>query len=187
MPEKKNSQILDPEEFEGKSVDEVLKRFNTHENKGLAEDDVKEKRGEFGWNAIEEEEKSWIIKFLAHFWGPIPWMLEIACILAAIAQRWEDFGVIFVMLLINGSVSYWHESKADSAIKALKEKLSPRAKVIRNGEQKEVDARELVPGDIVKLQMGDVVPADIKLLHDQNLSIDESALTGESVPVDKGG
>ncbi len=186
MSDNQESKILDPEKFEEKSVDEVLKQFNVDDEKGLSDDNIKEKRKKYGWNAIEEEEKSWIVKFLSHFWGPIPWMLEVASILAAIAQRWEDFGVIFVMLLINGSVGYWHESKAENAIQALKEKLSPRARVLRNGEQKEIDSKELVPGDIVKLQMGDVIPADIKLLHDQNLSIDESALTGESVPVDKG-
>ncbi len=182
----KKTKKPDPEEFKKLSVDEVLKQFNINPDKGLSEEDIKKNRQKYGWNALEEEEKkSWIIRYLSHYWGPIPWMLEIACILAIIAQRWEDFAVIFVMLLINGSVSYLHESKADKAIQALKKKLSPKARVIRNGEQTKIDARELVPGDIVKLQMGDVVPADIKLLPDQYLSIDESALTGESVPVDK--
>jgi H+-transporting ATPase len=170
---------------EDTSIQELIDTFSTDPEQGLSKNQIKEKKQKYGWNAIEEEEESWIVKLLSHFWGPIPWMLEVASILAAVAQRWEDFAVIFVMLLINGGVSYWHESKAESAIKALKEKLSPTARVVRDGRQKEISSKELVPGDVVILQMGDVVPADVKILPDQDVSIDESALTGESIPVDK--
>jgi len=172
-------------QYEDLTAEEVVDDLFADQEQGLSKNDVKKKREKYGRNVIEEEEESRIKKLFSHFWGPIPWMLEVACILAGIAQRWEDFAVIFIMLLINGGVSYWHENKAESAIKALKEKLSPTAKVIREGKKKEISAKELVPGDLVVVSMGDVVPADLKILPDQNLSIDESSLTGESLPVDK--
>lgn len=112
-------------------------------------------------------------------------MLEAACVLSGIGGRWDEFFVILAMLLINGGVGYWHESRAAKTIEALKETLTLKARVLRDGERQVVDAREIVPGDIIILRRGDVVPADGKLLGDE-LSLDESALTGESLPVDKG-
>ncbi len=173
--------------FQETDIEGTLEELSSNQEKGLTDEKVKEKRREFGPNTIEEEESHPVKDFLKNFWGPIPWMLEVACILAAVAQRWEDFFVILAMLLINGGVSYWHESRAEDAIKALKQKLSPTARVIRNGEQKTVPSKKLVPGDIIVVKMGDVVPADVKFLADQDVSIDESALTGESLPVDKKG
>ena len=180
-----NSDLHD--HFREISIDETLEEFATDRENGLSDEAVKEKRKEFGPNSLGEEESHPVKDFLQHFWGPIPWMLEVACILAAVAQRWEDFLVILAMLLINGGVSYWHESRAEDAIRALKQKLSPTARVIRNGKQDTLPSKKLVPGDIVIVKMGDVVPADVKFLEDQQVSIDESALTGESVPADKNG
>ncbi len=171
--------------FEDASLKETLSELSTDPDNGLSADQVEKKREKYGPNKIEEEKKHPLLKLFKHFWGPIPWMLEIAIILAAIAQHWEDLTVIAVMLLINGGVSFWHESKAESAITALKKKLAPEAIVIRDGQDKKVSAEELVPGDIVKINMGDIVPADAKLLKNQHVSVDESALTGESLPVDK--
>jgi len=175
----------DENELENKSCNEIIKELSTDQENGLTNKEARKRIKTYGKNVIREEERNPILDFFSHFWGPIPWMLEIACILAAIAQRWEDFSVIFVMLLINGGVSYWHESKAESAIQALKEKLAPTARVIRQGNRNEISSKKLVPGDVVILRMGDVVPADLMLLPEQNLSIDESALTGESIPADK--
>jgi H+-transporting ATPase len=139
----------------------------------------------YGKNDIEEKKTSSIVKFLSNFWGPIPWMIEVACILAAISGHWEDFFVVLALLLINVVVSFWHEHKADKSIQALKETLSPTARVIRDGNQQKIDSRELVPGDIIIIRIGDVIPADALLLDDQTIMVDESSLTGESVPVDK--
>ncbi len=155
------------------------------QERGLSEREVSRRREEYGRNEIESEEENPLKMFFSHFWGPIPWMLEAAVILAAIARRWEDFAVIFVMLLINGGVSFWHESKADKAIQALKEELAPEARVLREDKARTIDSTELVPGDIVELRIGDVVPADLKLIGGGDAAIDESALTGESVPVSK--
>ena len=172
-------------ELEDASVEEALERLSSDARSGLSRDEVSRRMEQYGPNAIEEGKKNPVLRFLSYFWGPIPWMIEIACLLAAAAQRWEDFGVIFTMLMINGGVSFWHESKATSAIDALKEKLAPQADVIRDGQKQTVSANELVPGDVITIGMGDIVPADAKLLRDQRLSADESALTGESLPVDK--
>lgn len=167
-----------PDHIDNSSIEECIDYFGADPDNGFTNKEAEKQREKFGKNKIEEESESWIKRLLKHFWGPIPWMLEVAVLLAAFVGRWEDFAVIFTMLLINGGVSYWHESKAENAITALKKKLSPTARVIRNGETKEVSSEFLVPGDIVVVKMGDVVPADIKLLKDQYLSIDESALTG---------
>lgn len=109
-------------------------------------------------------------------------MLEAACVLSAAAERWEEFAVILTMLLINGGVGWWHESRAAAAIGALKKTLSPKARGARR--RRSIEARDLAPDDIIVLRRGDVAPADAKLLGDA-LSIDESALTGKSLPADK--
>jgi len=166
-------------------VKKVIKKLDADTQKGLSSNEAANRQKKYGKNEIESEDQHPVIEFLSHFWGPIPWMIEIAVILSAVAGRWEDFAVIFVMLLINGGVSYWHENKASNAIEALKEKLSPESIVYRNGHKKTLSSKELVPGDIIVLKMGNIVPADAKLLPDQQISIDESALTGESLPVDK--
>ena len=112
-------------------------------------------------------------------------MIEVAAILSAVINHWEDFWVILVLLLLNAGVGFWQEYKADDAIKLLKKKLALKARVLRNGKWEEMAARELVPGDIVRVRLGDIVPADMKLSDGDYLSIDESALTGESLPVEK--
>ncbi|NBC33470.1 MAG: plasma-membrane proton-efflux P-type ATPase [Alphaproteobacteria bacterium] len=172
-------------DWQESNANDVATQLKVDPQKGLSETQAQRRLERYGRNAIEEEKESLLVRLLKNFWGPIPWMLEAAIILAAIARRWEDLAVIAAMLLINGGVSFWHESKAQSAIAALKQRLAPSARVIRDGRRKELPADHLVPGDIVLLRMGDVVPADAKLLPDQHLSIDESALTGESLPVDK--
>ncbi|MFP4488700.1 MAG: plasma-membrane proton-efflux P-type ATPase [Bacteroidales bacterium] len=176
---KKNSERIHP----GK----VLKEMDVNPDNGLSSNEAARRKEEYGANEIVAEKKNPLLQFLSYFWGPIPWMIETAVILSAIAGRWEDFAVILLMLLINGGVGYWHESKASNAIDALKEKLSPDTIVIRNGTRKKMSAKELVPGDIILLKIGKIIPADAIMLKDEHISADESSLTGESLPVDKGG
>jgi len=171
--------------LEEMASEDVIKELGSDLQRGLTEKNAGERLEEYGRNVIEEEGQNSLLRFLSHFWGPIPWMIEIAAVMAAAIQHWEELGVIVVLLLINGGVSYWHESKASSAIEALEKTLALEALVLRGGEQKTVEASGLVPGDIVILRMGDIVPADVKLLQDQHLSVDEAALTGESLPVGK--
>ncbi|MBD3258135.1 HAD-IC family P-type ATPase, partial [candidate division GN15 bacterium] len=170
---------------ENPSVDSILENQSVSADKGLSTDEVRRRRERYGPNKITEKKTHPLVRLLAHFWGPIPWMLEIAIVLAAFAQHWEDLSVIAVMLLINSGVSFWHEQKATSAIDALKKRMAPTARVRRNGKDEEIPAEELVPGDIVRVDMGNIVPADATLLHDQAVSADESSLTGESLPVNK--
>ena len=138
-----------------------------------------------GYNDIPEEKKHPLRRFLGYFWGPIPWMIEIAALLSAAIQHWEDFGIIFLMLIINAVVGFLQERKAENAIELLKQRLAPNARVLRDGKWEEIPARGLVPGDIVHIRLGDIVPADLRLTHGRYLLLDESALTGESLPVEK--
>ena len=153
---------------------------------GLSSEEAHARLKQYGPNAIEEQEESWWHRLFRRFWGPIPWMIEAAAILSALAKRWEDFTIIIIMLLVNAIVDFYQESKALNAIAVLKKKLARKAVVLRDGKWQEIDAKELVPGDIVKVKIGDIVPADVKLLGGGDfLVVDESALTGESLPVDK--
>lgn len=142
-------------------------------------------RQQYGYNDMPEEKKHPILMFLGYFWGPISWMIEIAAILSAIIRHWEDFGIILLMLFINTGVGYSQERKAENAIELLKQRLAPNARVLRDGSWLEIPARELVPGDIIHIRLGDIVPADVLLTRGSYLLLDESALTGESLPVEK--
>jgi len=152
---------------------------------GLAAAEAEKRLQEYGYNEIAEKKMSPILKLLSYFWGPIPWMIEIAAVLSAIVHHWEDFWIIFVLLLLNAVVGFWQENKAGNAIELLKQRLAPKARVRRDGKWVEVDARELVPGDVVRVRLGVIVPADLKLIDGDYILTDESALTGESLPVEK--
>ena len=176
--------VIEIEELKKISVEDLFKKFSSSE-KGLSSAIATDSIKDYGYNEISEKKVNPIIKFLTYFWGPIPWMIEVAAILSAIINHWEDFWVIFALLLLNAVVGFWQEYKADDAISLLKQKLALNAKVFRDGKWSEIAARELVPGDVVRIRLGDIIPADIKLFSGDYLSIDESALTGESLPVEK--
>jgi len=152
---------------------------------GLSEAEAARRLQQFGPNAIEEKHTHPLVRFLSFLWGPIPWMIEVAAILSASVQRWDDFAIIAVMLLLNAGVGFWEEFKADNAITALKESLALKAHVLREGKWRDIAASELVPGDVILVRLGNIIPADIKLAEGDYLSVDQSALTGESLPVDK--
>jgi len=154
--------------------------------KGLSSKEANELLKKYGKNAIEEKKESWWHRLFRRFWGPIPWMIEIAAILSAIAKRWEDFAVIIVMLFINAFVDFYQESKALNAIEVLKKKLAKKALVLRDDKWQIIDATLIVPGDIIKIKIGDIVPADVVIVSSNDyLLVDQSALTGESLPVTK--
>jgi len=152
---------------------------------GLSSSEAQARLQQYGPNEITEKKVSPLAKFLGYFWGPIPWMIEAAVILSGILRRWDDFGVIFALLLLNAVVGFWQEHKADTAIELLKQRLALKARVLRDGKWMEISARELVPGDVVRVRLGVIVPADVKLIEGDYLQADESALTGESLPVEK--
>jgi len=159
--------------------------IKTDIKRGLSFQEVEKRFKKFGLNEIPEKEEPLWHRIFRRFWGPIPWMIEIAGILSALVQKWEDFTIIIALLLINALVDFWQENKAISALKVLKQKLAKKALVLRDGKWQEIEAKYLVPGDIVKLKIGDIVPADTKLLEGDYILIDQSALTGESLPVNK--
>ncbi|MBN2295299.1 MAG: plasma-membrane proton-efflux P-type ATPase [Pirellulales bacterium] len=167
-----------------KSIEELFREHHSS-SQGLDEEEAQSRLQRYGLNAIEEEQTNIILKFLSYFWGPIPWMIEVAAVLSALLAHWPDFSIIIVMLVLNAVIGFWQEHQAANALEALKSQLALVAHVIRNGKRREIPARELVPGDIIHLRIGDVVPADGKLFEGSYLSVDESSLTGESLPVEK--
>ena len=149
---------------------------------GLTQTEAQRRLIQYGPNEIEEKKTNELLKFLSYFWGPIPWMIEAAVILSAVARHWPDFGIILVLLLANAVVGFWEEHQAGNAIAALKATLAIKARVKRDGKWVTPAARELVPGDVIRVRMGDIVPADARLLEGDPIEVDQSALTGESLP-----
>jgi H+-transporting ATPase len=152
---------------------------------GLSKAEAQKRLEKYGYNELPEKKGSPVLKFLSYFWGPIPGMIIVAAILSGILRHWPDLGVILVLLVINAVVGFREEYQAGNVIAALKQKLAVQAKVKRDGAWIGVPARELVPGDIVRLRIGDIVPADARLLEGDSVEVDQSALTGESLPVER--
>src|SRR5271156_4908062 len=167
------------------TIQDALTKFHSSIEHGLTQEEAATRLKKDGPNAIEEKHISPLKRFLTFLWGPIPWMIEIAAILSAVVRHWEDFVIIFFMLALNAIVGFWEEFKADNEIEALKKNLALHSRVLRDGKWGEVEAKTLVSGDIVMVKLGNVIPADLKLVDGDYLSIDQSALTGESLPVDK--
>jgi H+-transporting ATPase len=164
------------------SLSELQARLNASPN-GLSQEEAQRRLVQYGYNELPEEKVNLILKFLSYFWGPIPWMIEVAAILSALVQHWPDFGIILALLLVNAVVGFWEEYQAGNTIAALQAKLALQARVKRGGAWAMVPARELIPGDIIRLRIGDIVPADARLLDGDPLQVDQSTLTGESLPV----
>ncbi|MFZ1076298.1 MAG: plasma-membrane proton-efflux P-type ATPase, partial [Nitrosotalea sp.] len=164
---------------------EALFSSLSSDNKGLSSQEAKNRLEKYGYNKIEEKKINPLRKILGYFWGPIPWMIEIASAISALISHWEDFWVIIALLLLNCIVGFFQEHKADNAIDLLKQKLAIKARVLRDGKWAELASQELVPVDVIRVRLGDIIPADIKLFDGEYLSVDESALTGESLPVEK--
>ena len=150
---------------------------------GLTQAEAQLRLAQYGYNEISEKKINPLIKFLSYFWGPIPWMIEAAVILSALVRHWPDFFIILVLLLANAVVGFWEEYQAGNAIAALKAKLAVQARICRDGKWTTVLARELVPGDVIRVRLGDIVPADARLFEGDPVEVDQSALTGESLPV----
>lgn len=167
------------------SIDDVVKEYGVNLQMGLTTTESKTRLAKYGPNALEEKKKSDLKAFLAYFWGPIPWMIEAAALMALVVQDWGDFVIISALLLFNAVLGFWEEHEASNALDALKSSLALKARTLRDGKWGEVDAKTLVPGDVIRIYIGDVVPADCKLVKGEYISIDQAALTGESLPVSK--
>jgi H+-transporting ATPase len=181
-PESKQAPKDDKNDLKSLPMPELMKKLGASAD-GLTQAEATKRLAQYGPNAIEEKKTNQYLKFLSYFWGPIPWMIEAAVILSGVVRHWLDFFVILALLLSNAVVGFWEEHQAGDAIAALKARLAIKAKVKRDGKWEDPKASELVPGDVVRLRLGDIVPADARLLDGDSIEVDQSALTGESLPV----
>ncbi|XP_030513562.1 plasma membrane ATPase 1-like [Rhodamnia argentea] len=179
-------------DLENVPIAEVFQTLRCQPN-GLTSEAAQQRLAIFGYNKLEEKEESKLLKFLGFMWNPLSWVMEAAAIMAiAMANGggkppdWQDFVGIITLLIINSTISFIEENNAGNAAAALMARLAPKAKVLRDGKWIEEDASILVPGDIISVKLGDIIPADARLLEGDPLKIDQSALTGESLPVTKG-
>ncbi|MBU1057629.1 MAG: cation-transporting P-type ATPase [Proteobacteria bacterium] len=177
---------LSDKEWHHLPMDEITSLLASDHKKGLDQEEAGKRLGQFGANVLtaKQGQSGWM-RFLLQFHQPLIYILIAAGVITAALQEWVDSGVIFGVVLVNAIIGYIQESKAENALTALADTMVSEATVLRNGEKKRIPSAELVPGDIVLLQAGDKVPADCRLLTIRELQVDESALTGESVPVEK--
>ncbi|NP_001292696.1 plasma membrane ATPase 4 [Cucumis sativus] len=193
-----NDTALTLEEIKNETVDlekipieEVFEQLKCT-REGLSSQEGENRLQIFGPNKLEEKKESKILKFLGFMWNPLSWVMEAAAIMAiALANGgnrgpdWQDFVGIVCLLVINSTISFIEENNAGNAAAALMAGLAPKTKVLRDGKWCEQDASILVPGDVISVKLGDIIPADARLLEGDPLKVDQSALTGESLPVTK--
>ncbi|XP_075663902.1 ATPase 10, plasma membrane-type isoform X2 [Castanea sativa] len=198
MAEDLDKPLLDPQDFHREGIDlenipldEVFEQLRTT-RRGLSSEDAEARLQIFGPNALEEKPENKFLKFLSFMWNPLSWVMEAAAIMAIVLANgggqgpdWQDFVGIVCLLIINSTISFIEENNAGNAAAALMARLAPKTKVLRDGQWQEQDAAVLVPGDVISIKLGDIVPADARLLEGDSLRIDQSALTGESLPVTK--
>ena len=163
---------------------EVEKKLGSSPD-GLSQAEAAKRLTQYGANEIEEKKQNVLLKILSYFWGPIPWMIEVAVVLSGVVRHWPDFFIILILLVSNAAVGFFEERQAGDAIEALKARLAIKARVKRDGKWITPPARELVPGDVIRLRLGDIVPADARLLDGDEVSLDQSALTGKSLPASR--
>ncbi|MEJ2034161.1 MAG: HAD-IC family P-type ATPase, partial [Deltaproteobacteria bacterium] len=178
--------LIDIDQAKETATEDLLRDLDTS-LEGLAVHTAETRLAQYGPNALEEKKVHPLLQFLRYFWGPIPWMIEVAALLSLIVRHWTDLVIIGVLLAFNAIVGFWQEFQAANALEALKGELALVARVRRDGRWQKIRARDLVPGDIIRLGLGDIVPADVKLAQGDFLMVDQSALTGESLPVEKKG
>ncbi|KAK8520808.1 hypothetical protein V6N12_004735 [Hibiscus sabdariffa] len=178
-------------DLENIPVEEVFEKL-TCTKEGLTSEEVQKRLELFGYNKLEEKKENKVLKFLGFMWNPLSWVMEAAAIMAIALAHGDKMGTdypdllgILALLVINSTISFVEENNAGNAAAALMARLAPKAKVLRDGKWREEDASVLVPGDIISIKLGDIIPADARLLQGDPLKIDQSALTGESLPVTK--
>ncbi|MDK6029262.1 plasma-membrane proton-efflux P-type ATPase [Ignisphaera sp. 4213-co] len=175
-------QIRSSKDFEKISVEDTLKILETSIN-GLTSDEANKRLGLYGFNYVEERRESPVKSFLKRFWNPMAWLLEIAIVLSIAVEHYLEASIIFALMFINAVIGFHHEQSGRKVLELLKSKLAIKANVLRDGKWTQVDAKYLVPGDLIALGLGDVVPADCKIIEG-DVTVDQSMLTGESLPVE---
>ena len=179
---KANLAVKNTSEYRAISTEEAMGLLGASSD-GLTDSEVKRRLQIYGFNEIPEKKKNPVVQFLLRYWGPMPWLLELAIVLSIALKHYLEAGIIFALLTINTIIGQIQSRGSQRALEALKKRLAVKARVLRDGEWLTTEAREIVPGDIISIGLGDIVPADAKLLTG-DLSIDQSVLTGESLPVD---
>ncbi|TVP77161.1 cation-transporting P-type ATPase [Thioalkalivibrio sp.] len=184
-PNPNEAETQDPTPWHALDADEVIARWESDRD-GLSEQVAEQRIEQYGPNQLRPPQKAGaLIRFLRHFHNILIYILIVAALGTALLGHWVDTGVILAVVLINTFIGFVQEGKAEKALDAIRQMLSPHAVVVREGHRIEVDAKSVVPGDVVVLQAGDKVPADLRLLDTKNLRVDEAVLTGESVPAEK--
>ncbi|KAK9101664.1 hypothetical protein Scep_025094 [Stephania cephalantha] len=190
--------LLTPNNFNRDAIDlerlpleQVFEQLRTSGG-GLSSQDAQARLLIFGHNKLEEKPENKFFKFLGFMWNPLSWVMEAAALMAIVLANgggqgpdWQDFVGIICLLIINSTISFIEENNAGNAAAALMARLAPKTKVLRDGHWQEQDAAILVPGDIISIKLGDIIPADARLLEGDPLKIDQATLTGESLPVTK--
>jgi H+-transporting ATPase len=166
-------------------IGELLTTLGVDADTGLAAAEARKRLAIFGPNALAEKRVGLLRKILRYFAGPMAYMIEAAALVSAIIGHWGDFAIILALLFFNAALEAWQDRKASNALAALKKGLAPQATLLRDGKWSAAPASGLVPGDIVKIRLGVVAPADIRLIGGDYVSVDQAALTGESLPVAK--
>jgi H+-transporting ATPase len=184
-PEPANPTDAKPPDIAVASVSDALAALKVNPETGLTHAEADVRRNEHGFNEVVEQRQHPVMQFLGKFWGASAWMLEIIVVLSAVLRKYPDLAVVSTLLVVNAVVSFVQERRASGVVAALRRRLQVSARVRRDSGWQVIPARELVPGDIVRVRSGDIIPADVKLLTGA-LAVDQSALTGESKETDKG-
>ena len=171
-------------DFSNQSLDETISRLQSNPSVGLRQTEAKERIKQYGINAVEEKQQNPLVAFLKRFWGLTAWILEIAIVISFVLSNYLDLYIITALLLVNAILGFFQEKQATRAVKALKQKLQLQTRTLRDGNWSVISSAELVPGDIIRVRSGDLVPADLKII-DAEVTVDQSAITGESMPFEK--
>jgi plasma-membrane proton-efflux P-type ATPase len=183
-PAASKSTATKPPDIASASIPDTLTALTVNPDTGLARAEVDVRRKQNGYNEVAEQKGHPVLTFLKKFWGISAWMLELIMVLSVVLGKYSDFVVVGALLVVNAVLSFMQESRAAGVVEALRKRLQVNARVRRDSSWQVIPARELVPGDIVRVRPGDIIPADVKLLTG-GLSVDQSALTGESKDADK--
>ncbi|CAF1039404.1 unnamed protein product [Didymodactylos carnosus] len=200
IPSQKSSKSLDVDDLYNKEkhdlekldLEQIYELFDATPD-GLNDTQVAERVQKFGPNKLEEKERNPILQFLLFMWNPLSWVMEVAAFVAIALSNgggqppdWEDFLGIVCLLVINSIIGFVEQQRAGNAVKVLMQSLAPESRVKRNGQWETIDASELVPGDVIGVKLGNVIPADARITSAQGeISVDQAALTGEALPVKK--
>ena len=183
-PAPSKSAAATPPAIASASVPDTLATLKVDPDKGLTRAEVEDRRKENGYNEVAVQKEHPLLKFLGKFWGMSAWMLELIMVLSAFLHKYSDLALVSALLLINAVLSFVQEQRAAGVVETLRQRLQISSRVLRDANWLVVPARELVPGDIVRVRAGDVIPADVRVLTG-TMSVDQSALTGESGDADK--